>query len=496
MQKMTRNYLLLSLIVVFSFIYRVVLMLRETFPPGADIGLHNSIIHSITQSGNTNFLWNFYHMGGGSSVTFPGYHIFASYIILLTGLPDYIAQALVVSLFSSLIVVVAFLLTRKIWNVSSALIVAFLVAVSRFDIEMLMWGGYPNVITLMLIPLAFYLFLAKDRFSLLPFLIVATLVSGGIFLTHSLSALLFVVITCATVVFTFVFAQRMRERRVSLLRWVAPLVFGALVISPFLIQVVPAYLSPDTSTFNGAKTAIRDALISTKILPLEIVIPLLFFVFLYFPFSKYYTGKYLTLSTVLLVLWWLIPSVLTQGYLLGLFTDYSRFLYFVITPIIVLIGLGFYHSARFLSQASDWLVSVAKELPQVRVNKNKTLKKLLPHLEQKNLALVFVLVFVMYAFLTVPLFATPSMGIGIQHFYQQMNHSEYEAIEWAKNNTSTDAIFLTDALFGWWFSGFAQRPTISAVEPQYITNERVCTGAGCPLHARHRLFNRQRLIPS
>lgn len=135
MQKVTRNYLLLTLIVVFSFVYRVVLMLRETFPPGADIGLHNSIIHSITQSGNTNFLWNFYHMGGGSSVTFPGYHIFASYIILLTGLPDYIAQALVVSLFSSLILVVAFLLTRKIWNVSAALIVAFLVAVSGLTLR-------------------------------------------------------------------------------------------------------------------------------------------------------------------------------------------------------------------------------------------------------------------------------------------------------------------------------------------------------------------------
>jgi hypothetical protein len=208
MFKTSRNYLLLSLILIFSFVYRVVLMLRETFPPGADIGLHNSVIYSITQSGNTNFLWNYLHMGGGSSVTFPGYHIFVSYVILLTGMPDYVAHSLVVSLFSSLIVVCAFLITRKVWNASAALIVAFLVAVSRFDIEMLMWGGYPNVITLMLIPLAFYLFLEKDRFSLYPFLAVTSLVSGAIFLTHSLSAIMFVAITFATVFFASIFARR------------------------------------------------------------------------------------------------------------------------------------------------------------------------------------------------------------------------------------------------------------------------------------------------
>src|SRR3990170_2723503 len=117
MFKLSKSHLLLFLIVVFSFLYRVFLMLWASYPPGADIGLHNSIIHSITQSGNTNFLWNYYHMGAGVSLTFPGYQIFVSYIILMTGLPDTLAHALIASLFSSLIVVVAFLITRKVWAV-------------------------------------------------------------------------------------------------------------------------------------------------------------------------------------------------------------------------------------------------------------------------------------------------------------------------------------------------------------------------------------------
>jgi hypothetical protein len=472
MSKTPRNYLLLSLILAFSFIYRVVLMLRETFPPGADIGLHNSVIHSIIQPGNTDFLYNFYHMGGGSSVTFPGYHIFASYIILLTGLNDYVAQAIVVSLFSSMIVLVAFLLTRKVWNVSAAIIVAFLVAVSRFDIEMIMWGGYPNVITLMLIPLAFYLFLEKDKLTLAPFVVVTSLVSGAIFLTHSLSAVLFITITFVTLFLINIFAGKMGERRINYFVWIVPLVFGAIIVSPFLLQVAPAYLGSDAAAFTGGVADIRLALLATKILPLEIVIPLFVFVFLYFLFAKYYQGKFLTVPTLLIVLWWLIPTFLTQGYLVGLYTDFERFLYFVILPIIMLIGLGLHHSARFFSQAIDFLIGAVRDLPQFRIKNNPTILKITPYITQKNMVQVFTLVFVLFAFLAVPIFVAPSQGIAVQSFYQLMNKPEYEAIQWAQRNTPADAVFLTDAQYGWWFSGFAQRPTISAVEPQYLTNAR------------------------
>src|SRR4030065_484052 len=165
MHRNSKKYLLLFLILAFSFIYRVVLILWANFPPGADSGLHNSVIHSITPSGNVDFLWNNYQMGGGLSLTFPGYHIFVAQIILVTGFPDYLAHTLIVALFSTLIVACAFLITRKMWMESTAFIVAFLVAVSRFDIEMLLWGGYPNVVTLMLIPLIFYLYLERERFS-------------------------------------------------------------------------------------------------------------------------------------------------------------------------------------------------------------------------------------------------------------------------------------------------------------------------------------------
>src|SRR4030067_3547789 len=184
MFKPSKKRFLLLFILVFSFAYRLLLMLWAGYPPGADIGLHNSVIYSITRSGTINFLSNDYQMGGGLSLTFPGYHIFVSSVIFLTGIPDFLAHSLVVSLFSTSIVAVAFLIVRKMWGESTGFIVAFLAAISRFDIEMLMWGGYPNVVTLMLIPLILYLFLQTERFSLSTFLATTSLLCGALFLTH------------------------------------------------------------------------------------------------------------------------------------------------------------------------------------------------------------------------------------------------------------------------------------------------------------------------
>ncbi|MCJ7560011.1 hypothetical protein MUO79_05260, partial [Candidatus Bathyarchaeota archaeon] len=172
------------------------------------------------------------------------------------------------------------------WGESASLIVAFLVAISRFDVEMLLWGGYPNVITLMLIPLTFYLYLQKAKFSLGPFLAITAILSGAIFLTHSLSSVMFVSMTFATVILVAIFSKRVGVPRTHLLIWLVPLFLGVIIVSPFLLEIVPAYLSASGDIFTGGVSAIRLALLSTRVLPLDLVLPLLVLFPLFFLFSK------------------------------------------------------------------------------------------------------------------------------------------------------------------------------------------------------------------
>jgi hypothetical protein len=484
----------------------MLLLLWSNYPPGADIGLHNSVIHSITGSGYTNFMHNSYQMGGGTSLTFPGYHIFASSIILMTGLPDVTAHVVIVALFSSLIALSAFLITKSIWSESAGYIVAFLVAISRFDIEMTIWGGYPNVITLLLIPLTFYLYLQKDRFSLTPFLVSTSILAGSIFLTHSLSAAIFVGVTFITVLFVFIYPKKFGASRKTGLYWLLPIILGAILVLPFLLNAVPTYLA-DNSSAPGVQgvSDITSAILTTRILPLEFVFPLFLIILAFILFSKAHKGRFVSLPTLLLSTWLAVPLVLTQGYLFGFIIDYNRFLYFIILPIMIFIALLIDHASGFFAKVIDFYRAwtsqnqKSKKIPDKkilidnglgfsarihrswtnRVEKNKevTRKKIVwlsAHLTHKAVYGVFVLFFLLFSFVFIPVFMTPYQNVGqsIQSFYQVMDNPGWEAIQWAKQNTPTNSVFVSDALYGWWFGGFAQRPTLSAVDPQYLTSAR------------------------
>ncbi|MGA2682307.1 MAG: hypothetical protein ABSF44_10980 [Candidatus Bathyarchaeia archaeon] len=467
MFKANKKYLLLLLIFGFSFIYRIVLMFWQSFPPGADIGLHASVINSITGSGNTNFLYDYYQMGGGQSLTFPGYHIFTSAIMLMTGLTDYVAQALIVALFSSLIVLASFLITRTVWHESAAFIVAFLVAVSRFDIEMLMWAGYPNVITLLLIPITFYLFLRRERFSLAPFLVSSSILVGSIFLTHSLSAAVFIGITVSTVFFALIAPKTFGTRRKNVLSWVLPLLGGALLVSPFLASAVPAYLSANSSF--SAVNEINRAIIATRVLPMDEVLALFACLLPLLLLSKKYKRRFISLPTFLLIMWLFVPLVLTQGYLFGLIVDYNRFLYFLVLPAIILFAVMIDHGSAYFAHLTVTYNTLTNQVTKTTRAANKWATRISAGVTRNRVYSLFALGFILIFLVTLPIFLTPWQGVTIQSFYQTMDKPGYQAIQWAKQNTQPGSIFVSDALYGWWLGGFAERPTLSAVQPQYLT---------------------------
>jgi len=445
-------------------------MLWASYPPGADIGLHNSVINSITQSGNTNFLWNNYQMGGGLSLTFPGYHIFAAGIIMMTGMSNYIAQPVIVALFSSLLVLCAFLITKSVWSESGAFIVAFLVAVSRPDMEILLWAGYPNVITLLLIPLTFYLYLQKDRFSLIPFLASTSILVASIYLTHSLSAAVFVATTVATVLIVMVSPKTFGTSRKHVFYWLLPLALGAALVAPFLVNAVPAYLSANSSF--TVVSAINSALLSTRVLPLTTILPLFACTILFFLLSKEYRGRFISLPAFLLFMWLLVPTVLTQGFLFGLYVDYNRFLYFLVLPVMILIGMFIDRGSIFFAHIIDNYRVLTSQVQKTTTNAHKTLDKVLSRISRNTLYAAFIVSIMLICVFAFPIFITPWQGVTDQSFYQVMDNPGYQAIQWAKQNTPVNSVFVSDALYGWWFGGFAQRPTLSAVDPQYLTIAR------------------------
>ncbi len=464
MEKISKELLLIGIGTV-AFFYRFALMTMNVFPPGSDIGLHESVIKTIT-SAPTNFFWNNYHMGGGLSVTNPGYHIFAAFITTMTTLPDYVAQAMVASLFSALIVLSAFLITRHVWSETAAFVVAVLTIFSVGDIYMLSWGGYPNIIALMLIPIVFYLFLQPSKLSSKSVLAVASILVSALFLTHVFSALIFLVTTIFALLVCTFFWKKTGLSKKQVVYWLIPLALGALLVSPYLFNIIPVYFSSE-GTITGAVSATNQAVLQTRLIPLEIIGLSLIGFFLFFVVSKLKTGKFMSVPTILFASWMLVPALATQSYLFGLYLDYDRFLYFLAVPAIVCIGLIITSLPNALYRATQILQRSGKlriKLAAVQVS--------------KRAATTILVVVLIVGVLFTPLFSLPTTGISQANYFQVMNPSEYKAIQWVKTNTPPGSVCVADAEFGWWLSGFAQRPTLSAVSPQYlILNHEVAPAA-------------------
>ena len=207
-------------------------------------------------------------------------------------------------------------------------------------------------------------------------------------------------------------------------------------------------------------------------LPLELVLPLLVLFPLFFLFSKKHSSKFFTVPAFLFALWILIPTVLTQGFLVGLYIDYNRFLYFVVFPVIILIAIAIDHSSGFFSRVIDTYLSLTKANSPPKKGGTKFVSRLTPHMTRKNLYSLFIVGFLLFSFLAVPIFLTPWQGATISDFYQAMTEPGYEAVQWIRQQTPVGSVLVSDAYYGWWLSGFAQRPTFSAVDPQYLTLER------------------------
>jgi len=438
-------------IFAFSILYRILLVQVDPYPPSSDIGLHESLINSIILK-DGNFTWNYYHMGGGPSLTHPGFHVFLSFIMLITGMPDYVAQFITAVLFSSLIVLCAFLLTKSLWGLRGApLIAAFMVGFSRLDIEIVLWGGYPNIVTLLMIPLVFYVFLRKDL-SPKVFLVISSLLISAIFFTHSLSALVFIFIAFPYILIELLISKEPNEKNAAAF-FALSIFLGILLILPYVVEVFPIYLENiGQGMFVGGIDENKEALFFSRRVPILLVFASLIPAFSIFAFSKKYRGTTFDRVSILFTLWILVPAFATQAYLLGLYTDYYRLPYFFVMPLIIFTALFVDHGIGFLARTLE------------RVKQNRRVK-----INSRTFYCFSIsVILISLAFCFSPFFTGPAEGFSIAGYYDVVSQPEFTSLMWIRQRTSENAVFVSQHGYGWWLSGFGQRATLSAVEPQFL----------------------------
>jgi len=415
--------------------------------------LHGSILNLILDEGELPS-WNPYHMGGEPLATPPGFHFFVSILILFTGMPLIFAQLITAAFFSSFIVFPAYLVSKKMWRSHSAgVLAAFFAAISALSIEMVSWGGYTNVVSLALIVVIFYLFL-KDidqpsHFNLL----MGTLLFGSLILIHTFSLFVFfpiLILYFVSLLIGKALKLKEIELRKTLRFFTVSVALGILAVSPWLLRVLSFYMGASAEgALLGGMADNRNIILANRtvdiiILTLIIVIIPTFFMF------KASRKRYADSGSLLLVAWFLVPVVMTQAYIFGVFVDYSRFMYFIDFPGILIISAGLFYLFRYTSIA-------VRKFSRIKWN---SVKKLVP-------ALVFIASLFVFIVIS-PWSIFPDEAMTRVNFYTTIQEPEATALEWIQNRTPQNSVLVADHFYGWWLSGIGERATLSAAGLEFL----------------------------
>ncbi len=447
-----KGFLLLLAIFCFALTFRVAVIFHNEYPPSSDIGFHGSIINLMLDSG-TLPEWNDYHMGGEPLATPVGFHFFVSMLMLFSGMPVILAELVTAIFFSAIIVFPAYIVAKRIWKTpNSGYIAAFFASISALSFEMISWGGYTNVISLALIIMIFYVFLRENDNPTNKHLIIGVILSGAMILTHAFSLSVFMPILAVYLVFLIVGKLRKQQKmqiQNMLKFFVITISIGATLVSPWILRVMDFYLGASsqgalTGGLDNKEIIMANRTVEPVILLLiVVVVPALFML-------KYSRKRWVDKSSLLLFAWFLVPIVMTQGYLFGIYTDYSRFMYFIDFPGIIIISAGLMYLNRYATLGINRYLKA----------QGKKIKKYLP---------IVTFVVAIFVFITASLWSIYPEDARIRaDYYTAVKQPEVTALHWINLNTPEGSVIVADHLLGWWVSGIAQRPTLSAAGLEFL----------------------------
>ena len=438
-----------------AFIFRIAVIFRSGYPPTGtyDIGLHSSIINVIIDEGKLPF-WNPYHMGGEPLTNPPGYEVFASFIILFTGMPLIVAQMIIAAFFSAFAVFPAYLISKKIWR-SSVLgfLAVFFVTLSLPSFEMLCWGGYSNVIAIQLIAIIFYLFFKNtdqpDHFNLF----TVALLFGSLIIIHLLS--LFVLFSVLIVYISLLLiGKALKLAGINILNpirfFLKSAALGTLFVCPWLLRVSSFYLDMlSKGVFLGGIGGNTNLILSNRYVDINIL-AVIGTVFLTLYMFKTFTGRYVDGESLLLIAWYLVPLLLTQSYIVGIIIDYPRFMYFADFPGFLILTAIVFYMVRYVSIA----------IKKFSVHEwNKVEKAAFP---------IALLAILSVFYLISPLSITPMQVATKADFYTTVREPEVSVIDWIQQRTAKSAMLVSDHPYGWWLSGVAKRSTLTSTPKEFL----------------------------
>ncbi len=429
-------WLLLLLIVIFSFLFYFDGLNKYKAPPGCDYG--NYLTQVDILRGNDLRGWGLQHN--------PVFFVFLD--IFLRIFEEFTALKIVASLVFAIITIPFFLLARKFSGSSLvALICTWLFVFFVSNSEMISWGGSPNFLgfSFMLLTLFFFIDLMNQPSK-------KNLLLSGFFLSLVVGTHILVSTYLLLLILVYFIATTLTSKKISKVRIKSLF----LMMSIAIIFSLP-YLSFYLNFFRNASSEMVGFALFSQIPPISFssvfvlwefwplfVIPIVFGLGLYGLF-KYVKGEHKN-NGLLLVSLFLSPL------LLALITSHPiRWIYFLPIPMILCFGI----------YLKDVFLKIENSTKNIQL-----------------LAICFIIIIGLYMTILTYFHFYRAAAV-----YQFIDEDEIEALDWIRDNTPPDAILATSGhtkgdiggggnSYSWWVEGYSKRACVPSGDLQYYSYQR------------------------
>ena len=328
---------------------------------------------------------------------------------------------------------------------------AWLTGFTPIWFEMFGWGGYPDLLGLALLPLGFLGILRfSEKGSLKNF---ALLAAGSVLIpaTHHLTTIAFVGVLVVWGLASVLFDRR-PLKAIGLALLVTLVAFGIfrLAAGPFQFLLVnPAALAYLQASSGMLLYMFQNPTYLAVLYVVAVATMGLFLI----------ERKYRT-QTLLLISWVVVPVLGTQGYLLGIASDYNRVLFFSAQPFVLMVA------ASLVYRSEVWAF-----VTRIRDRGSAGSIRWTGGSLGKPLAASTLLILTLGAAIYAPILGAVTMG-NINTYYNGTDiygdASKLQVANFISSTTSPTAVIVAENTMARWIEGYAQRRVLLNLDPRYL----------------------------
>ncbi|MEM2430329.1 MAG: hypothetical protein QW779_07370 [Nitrososphaerales archaeon] len=380
-------------------------------------------------------------------------------IILLKRIFDPISSLKLLGILSlSLQPIPAFLLARKITKSNLAgLLSAYSSSMMPLYIEMLGWGGYPNLLGFLMIGFAFYSILYTFENLSKKSIVMVIVLSILVMLTHHLTFGIYIGVIIFWALLMLLFGREDKK-----FHWIVIFIALGATITSFLIYYYTLIWPPQYTLYNeaalyGLRFEIIEGVPWVFKEPAPIIAIGLIILAMFFGIRGVLEKRYLTM----LFSWSAFPCIATLGFLFNITLDYNRVFFFAIQPVMVLSAtpIALLHSHKI-------------ELTPLFKFMRKALNSIMPfNINYKKLGVYIIIALSIIASLNTFLIGIRVMG-NVDSWRSSIDpygdSEKMAALQWIIHNTSPNDTFVAEELIARWIEGFSERRVYLYTEPRFL----------------------------